>query len=743
MPRIGVRKHLLVGRVRGLEPKALRDVQRGAEGHWKVTGPRPLIRLLPADGQDAPTGDVRLEFALTDVTTPVHATLSIDTGGGLEGASLRLPLRALRPGDFACVVTLPASTVSIGLDPGPLGGFRLGAVRAVELSAVGAVLAHGGPQLGRLVRRPTQLAVLAARALRLLRYRGPQGVLERLRRGTQRQLTEEGYQGWARRYASLGEEQRSGLRARVSSLDVRPLFSIVIAPGEASEAAVRRTLHSLQQQIYPRWELCVGEQGVADKFRPLAEALGKASEVRWSPHAEALGAARGELVLRVKLGDALAEHALFAVAEVFARDPNLALVYTDGDGEDAEGRLAPAFKPDWSPELLRSYNYVGRSAFFRADAARALGGWHSGPGDVSWHELLVRAAMEVSPERVVHLPYVLVHSGKEQSPSSEEWREGVNAVQTSLDRAHLQARAEAGRRPRTYRVRFAVPTPTPLVSVVIPTRDRLTLLRRCIQSLKTRTDYQPLEVLVVDNDSSEGRTLAYLQELEMQGAARVLRYREPFNYSAMNNLAAREARGAVLCLLNNDVEAIEPGWLTEMVGLALQKGVGAVGAKLLYPNNTVQHAGAVAGLFGVAAHNYLREPREADGYLLQLQTTREVSAVTAACLVVGRERFLEVGGLDEAELPVAFNDVDFCFKLLKAGYRNLWTPYAELYHRESASRGTDERGKHRRRFLREESVMRQRWGALIERDPYYSPNLSLDSNLPCPAWPPRVVWPLA
>ncbi len=208
----------------------------------------------------------------------------------------------------------------------------------------------------------------------------------------------------------------------------------------------------------------------------------------------------------------------------------------------------------------------------------------------------------------------------------------------------------------------------------------------------------------------------------------------------MNNLAVREARGGVLCFLNNDIEVIAPDWLSEMVALALQPGVGAVGAKLLYPNGTVQHAGVVAGLFGVASHPYVREPREAEGYLLQLQVLREVAAVTAACMVVRQDRFLEVGGFDEKELPIAFSDLDLCFKLLRAGYRNLWTPYAELYHLESASRGPDEQPVDRQRFTEEGSVMRQRWQALIEHDPFHSPNLSLESNIPRPSWPPRVSW---
>ena len=742
MHRLGVGRHWLFVRARSFEPEALCDVEGSGGGLWQVKGPRPLVRLILADGGPALTGDVRLELQVSAVARPMNATLLVDTGGGLEAATLRVPLPARRGDAVTAVVTLPNDAVALGLDPGPVGQFQLGSLRAVELSGPRAVLAHAAPQLGRLLRQPGQVALLLVRALRLLRERGPTGVLERLRRGTQRQLAEEGYEGWVRRYATLSDAQSALLRARLQTLAVQPTFSILLAPGPGPGDQLGRTLESLRRQIYQRWEVCLPGPKVTEEVLQLTTRLAGAVAVRCARGADALEAAGGEWVVRLEAGDTLASQALLAVAEVLGREPTLALVYTDTDGEDEKGRLSPAFKPDWSPELLRSHNYLGRAAFLRRDMVQAKGGWHGGlPRAVAQHELLLRYTADLRPERVRHLPYVFLHTAPAGSPTSDEVAAGVGVAQANLERSHLTGRVEPGRRPGTYHVRYAIPRPPPLVSVVIPTRDRLALLQKCLKSLRNQTDYQPLEVLVVDNGSRQRQTKSYLEDLKRQGAARVLPFPQAFNYSAMNNLAAQEARGELLCLLNNDVQAIESGWLTEMVGLALQPGVGAVGAKLLYPNDTVQHAGMVGGLFGVVAHAYLREPREADGYLLQLQTTREVAAVTAACMVIRRDRFLQVGGLDKRDLPIGFNDVDLCFRLLKAGYRNLWTPYAELYHWESASRGTEQRGADRVRFLREESVLGQRWRALTERDPYYNPNLSLDSLVPRPAWPPRVVWP--
>jgi O-antigen biosynthesis protein len=718
-----------------MEPRATRDVMCLEHGTWRVTGPQPLIGMVPEDGGLVPIGDVRLEVEISDAGSTSSATLLVDTGSGFR-AGVEFPLPAPRGRMIVSVVTLPASTVALGLDPGSVRTFKLGAVRAIELSVLGAFWAHGAPQLSALKSEPGRLVLLLARAARLIRYRGPRGVIERLRRGTQRQPAQEGYEGWARRYATLSCEQLDRLHAHLEALSHRPTFSLLLKAHHASGTELQRTLNALEGQVYPEWELILTSKEGFDELREWAPSAEASKQVRWV-RGDAVMQARGEFVARLAPGDALSPDALFAVAEAVGRNPGLSLLYTDSDEEDANGQVVPVFRPQWSPELLRSRDYVGRAAFFRTERVRALAGSRNGLSSVSQHDLLLQYTAELSPERVWHLPRVLLHTRLEPAPTSEETLNAVRSLQASLDGAALHARAELGRRPGTYRVRYDIPHPSPLVTVVIPTRDHLALLTRCIQSVQAFTDYRPLEILVVDNASRRPGTRAYLRALEGQGAARVLRYPHPFNFSAMNNLAANAARGELLSFLNNDIEAFDAGWLTEMVGLALQPGVGAVGAKLLYPDQTVQHAGTVAGLFGVAAHGYVREPREADGYLQQLQTTREVAAVTAACMVVRRDRFLEVGGFDEAQLAVAFNDVDFCFKLLRAGYRNIWTPYAELYHRESASRGNDERRADRQRFLREESVMRERWGELIERDPYYSPNLSLDSNTPTPAWPPR------
>jgi O-antigen biosynthesis protein len=734
--RKGGLRRFLFSRSLRLEPRAVHDVLRLSDGRWQTVGTRPLVGLTPEAGAAIPSGDVRFEMEVARGEV-FHATLVVETGDTFA-RGLRIPLPVPRAGKITLVLTLPPSTVGLGLELGTLGFFRPGAFRFTELSAVGAVWAHAAPQLSGLVRRPAHFPVMVGRAVRLLYYRGLSGVFERLRQGTRRQTEETGYEVWAGRYAALINVHRDSMRAGLQALRHRPKFSLLLGRTVGSEALLSRTVSALEGQLYPHWELRLTAEDASEEVRRVVKGLDGSGRVHLVPGREALSEADGELLARLEPGDVLSEHALFAVAQAVARNPGLALVYTDEDQEDQAGKPAdPAFKPNWSPELLRSRDYVGRAAFFRTKRVQALGGWPPGPGDVPQHGLLLRYTWGLTPECILHIPEVLLHTCRGKSLTLDE-EAGVRALQGSLDVAGVNASVVHGRRAGTYRVRYALPNPAPLVTVIIPTRDRYTLLRKCIHSVREGTSYQPVELIVVDNASRERRARGYLDELERTGAARLLRYPYPFNFSAMNNLAAREARGELLCLLNNDVEATDPDWLQEMVGHALQPGIGAVGAKLLYPNNTVQHAGAVAGLFGVAAHSNIREPRDADGYLLELQVTREVAAVTGACMVLRRDLFLDVGGLDEAELRVSFSDIDLCFRLLQAGYRNIWTPYAELHHLESVSRGSDERRGNRQRFLAEELVMRRRWGALIERDPYFNPNLSLDSNIARPSWPPRV-----
>jgi GT2 family glycosyltransferase len=279
------------------------------------------------------------------------------------------------------------------------------------------------------------------------------------------------------------------------------------------------------------------------------------------------------------------------------------------------------------------------------------------------------------------------------------------------------------------------------VTLIIPTRNRFDLLRRCVESVYRKTTYPNFELIIVDNQSDETATLNYLATLERERGVKILRYDAPFNFSAINNLAVRHARGEIIGLINNDLEVITPDWLNEMVSHAIRSEVGVVGAMLYYPDNTIQHAGTILGWGGVAGHAYKKRPRGYPGQASRAMLCQNLSAVTAACLVVRRQVFDEVGGLDESSLAVGFNDVDLCLRIMEKGYRNLWTPYAEMYHHESASRGYENTPERKSRFEKECEYMKQRWGKLLLNDPAYNPNLALDKATFSLAIPPRVTKP--
>jgi O-antigen biosynthesis protein len=348
------------------------------------------------------------------------------------------------------------------------------------------------------------------------------------------------------------------------------------------------------------------------------------------------------------------------------------------------------------------------------------------PG-ASDHELALRALERLRPDEIVHIPRVLYHRRGEPAPASR------SAVEAHLARRGVRASVEpAPDAPAMLRVRFPLPEPAPLVSIIIATRERADLLARCLESL-ARSSYVNREVVIVDNGSRTAEALSLLDRQRAAGA-RVLRDETPFNFSALNNRAVRESRGEFVCLLNNDVEVLTPGWLEEMLSFAAQPGVGAVGARLWYPDGRLQHGGVILGLAGGHAHRGLR--RGDAGYFSRAVLHQSFSAVTGACLLVRRTAYDEVGGLDE-RLAVSFNDVDFCLRLRVAGYRNVWTPYAEATHLESASRPGPRSAAEDLRLAEETKLMEERWGALLFDDPAYSPNLSLDTPGFTLAWPPR------
>lgn len=406
--------------------------------------------------------------------------------------------------------------------------------------------------------------------------------------------------------------------------------------------------------------------------------------------------AADDWLMLLRPGDRLAEHALYWFACEIRQHPDAAMIYADDDEIEAGQRCRPRFKPDWSLTHLRATDYIGRAVVINGRALAAAGGLklENLTGD-TW-ELLLRVG-EQAGDRVRHIPAILLHRDAETEKKSA-----------------LVIR----------RVRHPLPEPVPLVSIVIPTRDAVSMLRQCVDSVLAKTTYPRFEIVVVDNGSRDPATLEYLSDIARLPQVRVVRYDQPFNYSAINNFAVAQVSGQVLCLLNNDTEVISPDWLEEMVGHLCQEKVGVVGAKLYYPDGRVQHGGDVVGPGGCANHLHQFIARDDPGYCHRAVVAQELSAVTAACMVTWRDLYQRLGGLDEKHLPVAFNDVDYCLRVRQAGHKVVWTPHAELYHHESVSRGKDKSPRRLKVARQEVAYMRRRWCREMQADPFYNPNFS-------------------
>jgi GT2 family glycosyltransferase len=441
---------------------------------------------------------------------------------------------------------------------------------------------------------------------------------------------------------------------------------------------------------------------------------------------------------------------LAEVVHALATNPSLEFLYSDEDKIDEGGyRSDPYFKPDWNPDLLLGQNYTCHLSVFRTQRLRDIGGFRKGlEGSQDW-DLTLRATAGLEPDRIHHIAKVLYHwraipgstalviDQKDDYP----FRAAERALREHLDSQQVEAELIPVEG-RHWRIKYPLPAVPPRVSIIIPTHNGLELLRTCLDSLRSRTRYPDYEIIVVDHQSDDPAILAYFREIKAQGV-RVLPYQGEFNFSAINNHAVRHARGDMLAFLNNDLEAIDEGWLEEMVAQASRPQIGAVGAMLYFPNDTVQHAGVILGIGGlngtpsVAGHAFKDAPRGSEGQRNRLRLVQNYSAVTAACLVIRRELFEHVGGFDEKGLAVAFNDIDFCLKVQATGHRNLWTPFAEFYHHESASRGIEDSPDKLERFASEIRLMRQRWAALLDRDPAYNPNLTAEFEDFSLAVPPR------
>jgi glycosyltransferase involved in cell wall biosynthesis len=567
---------------------------------------------------------------------------------------------------------------------------------------------------------------------------------------------ESSYAQWIVEFDTLDGEGTDKLGVLIAELVDAPLISVLLPVFDPCEQHLREAIESVRSQIYPHWELCIADDASRSDWLPsvLAEYQESDSRIRVTRRPtnghisaatnSALGLASGRFVSFLDHDDTLAPHALALTALAISQSPDLGLLYSDEDKIDPDGvRSTPYFKPDWDPFLLLGQNYLTHFCVIRRELVEAVGGLREGfEGAQDW-DLAFRITELLRSDQVGHIPHVLYHW--RLHPASTASNQGAKpyaaiaarkATADHLARMGLTGQVEPLGQIGYQRVRWALPDELPLVSIIVPTRDG-PRLERCLESLWYRTRYPRYEVVLVDNGSKDSAILQYIANRTDKLC--VIRDDRPFNYSALNNAAVNtHANGEVICLLNDDVEIISDDWLAEMVSLLLQPDVGIVGAKLFYPDGRIQHAGVVLGIGGIAAHSFRYFDRLFFGHFGHAVLTRQCSAVTAACMVTRRQVWEETGGLDAEHLAVSYNDVDYCLRARELGWRTVWTPAAEFVHYESTSRGADSDDANVVRAQGEYKFMTDTWSELIQSDPAYNPNLTLNTEDYSLSWPPRI-----
>lgn len=621
--------------------------------------------------------------------------------------------------------------------------------------------------LPAVVRRGGGLQPTLRKAVTVLRQQGVKGLVARWRwfNGSRHEVIEDktapvmpdrhDYTAWIERYDTLDDAARRQMTEQIHTWDTPPLTSIIMPVFDPPLDLLREAIDSVRGQLYPHWQLCIADDASTNPqvrtFLQTAQADDPRINVVFreqnghisAASNSAIALAQGQYLVLMDNDDLIPEHALYWVARTIVEHPDVGLIYSDEDKIDIQGRRSGAyFKPDWNAFLFRSQNMVSHLGVYRRDLVERVGGFRTGFEGAQDYDLAMRCIEHLQAAQIVHIPRVLyhwrAHAGSTAMATDEKPYAvvaGVKALDEHLRRMGVAAHTEL--LPISmYRVRYQLPANRPLVSLIIPTRNAHGLVKQCIDSVRALTTYKDYEIILVDNGSDDPESQAYFLSLAQEPGITVLRDDGPFNYSALNNRAVNQARGELIGLINNDIEVITPEWLGEMVSIALQPDVGAVGARLWFADDRLQHGGVILGVGGIANHSHKFLPKGEHGYFGRAGLIQSLSAVTGACLIIRKSIYEALNGLDEVHLKIAFNDVDFCLRVQEAGYTNVWTPFAELYHHESATRGLEDTPEKQERFSQEVSFMTKRWPA-ITMDMAYNPNLTLDHHDFGLAWPPR------
>ena len=532
-------------------------------------------------------------------------------------------------------------------------------------------------------------------------------------------------------------------KQRHHHFEYSPLISVAVPAYRTPEKFLAQMIDSLLAQTYGNWELCIANGSPEDSAmkKVLEEYTKKDSRIRVSELTEnkgiagntnaALEMAQGEFVGLLDHDDLLAPNALYEIVRALDEDRNLDAVYTDEDKVTTEldEHFQPHLKPDFNLDLLRSNNYICHFFVVRRSIVQKVGGFCQEFDGAQDHDFIFRCIE--TAEKVGHIPEILYHwrthkASTADNPASKMYAfdAGKRAIEAHLKRTGTEGIVSHTPDLGFFRVKYPVQG-QPLVSVIIPNKDEKETLKACIDSIREKTEYPNYEIIIVENNSTTDEIFQYYKELSQDPRIRLLRWKKEFNYSAINNYGVRHANGEYLLFLNNDVTVITPGWIKELLGVCQRPEVGAAGVKLIYPDNTIQHAGCVIGLGGIAGHMFVDMPANRTGYLHKASILQDMSAVTAACMMMKRTAFEEAGGFTE-KLSVAFNDVDLCLKVRKNHKLIVYDPYVQLYHMESKTRGAEDNKEKVRRFQEEIEYMRCQWLDILKKgDPYYNKNLSL------------------
>ncbi len=591
---------------------------------------------------------------------------------------------------------------------------------------------------GRLLKKLSPYTI--KKGLLYLRHYGLKDFLIRL--GERFEPEEIPYGPWYEAYRPTEEELK---RQRKKRWKRKPLISIAVPAYKTPERFLREMIESVQAQTYDDWELCVVNAGAKDggeiQAKILAEYAASDPRIRCEDLPENLGIAentnrafsmaRGDYIGLLDHDDLLAPNALYEVARALEEDPDIGCLYTDEDKITMDGseHFQPHLKPDHNLDLLRSNNYITHFFVARREIIEEVGGFRREYDGAQDYDLILRCTEAAG--KVGHIPEILYHwrthkSSTADNPASKMYAfdAGKRAIEDHLRRTGTPGSVSHTKDLGFYRVTYPVRREE-LISIIIPNKDEKATLEKCLRSIEEKSTYKDYEILIIENNSVTDEIFAYYEELKKKARIRVAVWEGDFNYAAINNYGASLAKGRYLLFLNNDIEVIAADWMEEMLGHCQRPEVGAVGAKLYYPDGTIQHAGCIIGIGGIAGHMFVGMPGDRTGYLHKASIQQDLSAVTAACMMMKAEAFHGAGGFTE-ELAVAFNDIDLCLKVRRAGYLVVYDPYVKMYHYESKTRGAEDDEEKIRRFQREIEYMRGHWLDILKGgDPYYNKNLSL------------------